>query len=83
MACDYDTTMNGTIHTTANGLDIYFQDGNYYVTEGGFNTWYLCKWNKRDKLFSFYARKDVQFMEYKEFVDAFNVEFKRVKVNWL
>ena len=76
-----DKTLNGTIHTTANGLHIGFDNGDYYITDG-INDTYLCKFSKREKLFSFYRRNDVQFMSYKEFINEFNKVFKRKAVNW-
>ena len=79
----YDNTMNGTIHTTASGLDIFFKNGKYYVTDDhNFNIFYLCNWNKREKLFEFYARNDVQFMGYKDFINAFQKHFKKKPVIW-
>lgn len=76
-------TLNGIIHTTANGLEIYFKDGKYYLRDKYLNEAYLCKWNQRQKLFDFYGKSEVQFMNYREFVDAFNLAFGRKKVNWV
>ena len=57
-----------TIHTTAAKLNIDFDNGKYYVEDSYGNNFYLCLPSKKEKLFEFYRKNEVQFLSYQKFV---------------
>jgi len=80
---EYAVEMNGVIHTTAMGFDVFFEDGKYYISDCYGNEIYLTNWNNRQKVFAFYAQNNVQFISgYYNMSIAIARFFGRTKTNY-